>query len=374
MNYKKFILKQKDIKCEVYSGSGIEKELINYIKNFKSNKFVVISDSKIARIHAKKFTKKLNKKGINADLFIFKEGEKNKNRKTKEMIEDQMFAKKYGRDSCIIAFGGGVTGDLAGFIAATYMRGIPVMQIPTTTISVVDSSYGGKTGIDVPAGKNLIGAYHQPAAVFIDMNYLKTLDNRNYISGLIETLKHGFIYDKKLYFDFKNNIDLIKSRKGKRYEIFMSDLLLRSILVKQKIVKKDEKESNLRKVLNYGHTIGHAVEKLSKYKLQHGEAIAIGIAAESYLAYKNNLISKKDFLEQKNTIESLGLSTKIPKNQKTRDIINLTKIDKKARNGKAEFTLISKIGKYAIKKNGDVAFAFDEKDVKNIIEEYKKLK
>ncbi len=372
MQKRKFKLNSKVRTCEVFSGHNLEEEIIKYIKSFKANKFIIITDSKVEKLHARKFYEKLINEGINAFIVSFLEGEKSKNRETKEMLEDFMFEQKCGRDSCIIAFGGGVTGDLAGFVAATYMRGIPILQIPTTTISVVDSSYGGKTGIDVPAGKNLIGAYHQPEAVFVDVDYLKTLDKRNYISGLIETIKHGLIYDERLYNDFKKNINNIIKIDDKNNEI-LSDILFRSILVKQKVVEQDETESNLRKILNYGHTIGHAIEKLSDFELLHGEAIAIGICAESYVAYKNKICSLQTFNEQKKFIESIGLSTKIPEYIKTNDIIQLMKLDKKARDSTPEFTLISDIGKYAVFENGNVAKRFNITELETLIEEYRRI-
>lgn len=368
-----FVLKSKERNCEVFSGYDIEYELINYVKNFKSDKFVIITDSRVEKLHAKNFYKKLIKENVNAFIVSFKEGEKNKTRKTKNMLEDFMFEKKCGRDTCIIAFGGGVVGDLAGFVAGTYMRGIPVIQVPTTTISIADSSYGGKTAIDVPAGKNLIGVYHQPLAVFMDAKYLLTLDERNYVSGLIEFIKHGWIKDKKFYEFIKNNLNIILNKKSNEYGKVMEKFMSNNIVIKRDIVVYDETESNLRKILNYGHTIGHAIEKLSNFKLLHGEAIAIGICVESFLAYKKNICSKETFIEQKNFINSIGLSTKIPDKIKTSDIVELMRLDKKARNSTPEITLISKIGKYAIFENKNVAKRFEIEELKKIINEYRKL-
>jgi 3-dehydroquinate synthase len=369
-----FVLKQKPVSCKVFSGYDIENDLIKYIKNFKANKFAIITDSKVKKLHATKFYKKLKSKGVNCEIFSFKEGEKSKNRKVKASIEDEMFKKKFGRDSCVIAFGGGVVGDLAGFIAATYMRGIPVIQVPTTTISVVDSSYGGKTAIDIPAGKNLIGSFHQPQAVFVDLKYLETLDDRNYFSGLVETVKHGLINDKKLFDDFYKNMDKIIDRKNKKYNPLMNNILFRSIKVKQKVVSKDEKENNLRQILNYGHTIGHAVEKLSNFKLLHGEAISIGIVCEGYIAYMIGISDEKTFIKQIEILKMLGLAVKIPKNISTNNIIDIMKVDKKARNAKPKFSLIKRVGKYAKFENNEVVTKIDTKILKKYIDEYKKIK
>jgi 3-dehydroquinate synthase len=369
-----FEIKSKDSACEVFSGFNLENEIIKRLKKFKSKKFVIITDSKVYKLHSKKFHEKLLINNIESEITFFPEGEKHKNRKTKAQIEDFMLEKKLGRDTIIIAFGGGVVGDLAGFVAATYMRGIKVIQIPTTTIAISDSSYGGKTAIDVPAGKNLIGAFHQPIAVFMDAKYLETLDKKNYVSGLTEIIKHGLIKDNKFYEFVKKNIGIILDRKNKNYGKIMEELMIKNIKIKRDVVKNDEKENNLRKILNYGHTMGHAVEKLSNFKLTHGEAISIGIVAESFLAMRKNICSEKTFLEQKNIFEKLNLPTRIPSVQKTKNIIDLMCVDKKARKSKPEFALISEIGKYAIKKNGEVSFSFEIEDLEKIIKEFRNLK
>ena len=372
MEQASFTLKNKDTTCDVFAGTNLYDEIINYLKKMNKAKYAIITDSKVEKLHGETFLAKCKDAGLDVFMTSFLEGEKNKTRQTKENLEDALFAEKCGRDAVVIALGGGVTGDMSGFVAGTYMRGIPVVQIPTTTISIADSSYGGKTGLDVPAGKNLVGVFHQPVAVFMDTELLKTLDKRNYDSGLIEIIKHGIIKNKEFYNFLKENLEVILSREGEGYDKVMSKVVMDNIAIKREVVLEDQKESNLRKILNYGHTIGHAVEKLSNFDLLHGEAISIGICAEAFLAYKNGICSEDCFLEQKEIINALGQETKIPQGISTNDIIELMKLDKKARDGMPEFSLVSEIGKY-FEEDGVIAKRFTLENLKEAIDEYKKL-
>ena len=366
-----FTLNNKESICDVFAGKDLLTELIKYLleKNFARN--VIITDSKVRELHGNNLLQLMETAGLDTFMLSYPEGEKNKTRETKAYLEDEMFKEKCGRDAVIIALGGGVTGDMAGFVAGTYMRGIPVVQVPTTTIAIADSSMGGKTAIDVPAGKNLIGVFHQPIAVFMDSDLLKTLDDRNYRSGLIEIIKHGLIKDKKFYLFLKENIDIILSREGEEYEKAMEKMMMDNLEIKKEVVIEDQKESNLRKILNYGHTVGHAVEKLSNFDLLHGEAIAIGICVEGFIAQRNGILNEKDYLEQKELIEKIGLETKIPEGIGTEQIIDLMCLDKKARDATPEFSLISEIGKYYT-QDGKVAKRFPLDQLKEAINEYKK--
>lgn len=373
MKKTEFIIKGKDSRCQVFSGSHLFDEVVSYLKKQNKSKYVIITDSIVKRFHGDILLAKMLRQNLHTFLISFKAGEANKTRETKANIEDKMFKEKCGRDSYVIALGGGVVGDMAGFVAGTYMRGIPCIQIPTTTIAIGDSSYGGKTAIDVPAGKNLIGVFHNPEAVFMDSSLLVTLDNRNYVSGLVEIIKHSIIKDKKFYNFLKENIDTIITRKGNNYEKVVERVVMDNIAIKREVVAADPTESNLRKILNYGHTIGHAVEKLSNYSLLHGEAIAIGICAEAFLAYKRGIMSIEDFNEQRQIFKKMGLNINIPNKIITKDIVNLMSMDKKARNTRPEFSLIKKIGQYAVFKNGKVATSFPESSLYEAINEYRRL-
>ncbi|MBT7706260.1 3-dehydroquinate synthase [archaeon] len=366
-------LKNKDSVCDVFAGRGLYPEIVKYVKEMNKSQNVIITDSKVEKLHGERLLNLLKEEGVASFMISFPEGEKNKTRQTKATMEDEMFSNKCGRDTLVIALGGGVTGDMAGFVAGTYMRGIPVLQIPTTTIAIGDSSYGGKTAIDVPAGKNLIGVFHQPIAVFMDTDLLQTLDERNYISGLVEIIKHGMIKDIDFYNFLKENIEIISRPKNEGYNEIMGQVVMRNLLIKRDVVLEDQRESNLRKILNYGHTLGHAVEKLSNFDLLHGEAIAIGIAAEAFFAYKAGVMPKEDYLEQKDILESIGLSTKIPEYISTKEILDLMRLDKKARGGMPEFSLCKKNGQYAIFENGEVAKRFSREELEKWINEYSAL-
>jgi len=349
----------------IFIGNNLSDKILKWITRKNPAKCVIVTDSRVRKLIGERLFDKI--KGIDTILISFKAGEKSKTRKTKAYVEDEMLKHKCGRDTLIIALGGGVVGDLAGFVAATFMRGIPFIQIPTTLMAQADSSIGGKTSINTSAGKNLIGAFHQPSAVFIDIDSLKTLDKRNFVNGLVEIVKHGLIRDRDFFNFLKENMDAILNKN----QAVMQEVLSRNVKIKADIVASDEKEASLRKILNFGHTIGHAVEKLSNFNLLHGEAIAIGIVAESQLANKLGILSDKDFIEIKQIFDKMGLSTNIPKEIKTKDIMDIIKIDKKARNTIPEFSLIETIGKHKTFKNGKVACAFKESIVREAIDEFK---
>ena len=368
-----FVIKGSDSVCEVHAGANMMNELVTYLKEKKAAKYIIITDSNVKKFHGDNLLKEMLAEKLSTILISFKAGEASKTRETKAFVEDKMLESKCGRDSLVIALGGGVVGDLAGFVAGTYMRGVPLVQVPTTTIAIGDSSCGGKTAIDTPAGKNMIGVFHHPVAVFMDAALLKTLDERNYINGLVEIVKHGLIKDTKFYEFLKNNMETIISRKGKDYNKVMEKVILNSIKIKQEVVAADPTEKNLRKILNYGHTIGHALEQLSNYSLLHGEAVAIGICVEAFLATKQGILSEQGFMEQKKLFQIMGLSTSIPKNIKTEEILSQMMVDKKARNSAPEFSLIKAIGQYAIFDKDKTVKAFDLKDIKETIEEYKRL-
>lgn len=369
-----FKIEKKPEICKAFFGKNLFNEIALYLKkNNLASKYVIITDSNIEKIHGKKLQDTLKKQGFDVLIISFKAGEKSKTRKTKEIIEHKMLVNSCGRDTLILALGGGVTGDIAGFTAATYMRGIPFIQIPTSTMACADSSYGGKTGVDTTHGKNLIGAFHNPIAIFIDTELLKTIDKRNYINGIVEIIKHGLIMDKSFFNFIKNNIETIKNKESKDYDKIMQELLLKSINIKREVVEKDPNEKNIRKILNYGHTIGHAVETLSNYKLLHGEAVAIGISVESFISYKLGILSKSDFEEQINIFKKVGLNITIPKKIPTLNIIKSMKLDKKSKKGIPEFVLLESIGKVKLGITGGFSMPVDKKTLIKCINEYKNI-
>ena len=305
-------------------------------------KLAIITDTNVGPIYANSLKSALKSKGFDAKVFTFKAGEKNKTWETCGQLLNQMAKARYGRDSCVIALGGGVVGDVAAFVASVTRRGTPCIQIPTSNLAMVDSSIGGKTGVDLEAGKNLAGTIAQPAAVYFNFKLIEELGRRAYASGLAETVKYGVIYDDKLFSYMEKNISNILKRERKS----LAHITKQSCWAKGAVVEKDPNEKGLRMILNYGHTVGHAIEKLSNYNLMHGECVSIGMMAAGRIAIALKTgFTEKDLKRQRDLLEKFGLPITIPKNIQTKKIIKATSIDKKAKSGKARYTLPSGIGK-----------------------------
>lgn len=341
-------LKREAESYDIHIGAGLLAEMAGFVKNINL-KTCIITDTNTEKLFGQKVLDALKTEGIDAGIVSFKAGEKSKSRETKAAIEDKLIEKGFGRDTVIIALGGGVVGDLAGFIAATYNRGVAYIQVPTTLLAMADSSIGGKTGIDTKHCKNLIGAFWQPKAVYSDIDFLETLPEKEISSGLAESIKHAMIKDKALFEYLEKNMEKVL---GKEKDALI-ETVTRCAAVKAGIVMKDEREGMLRKALNYGHTIGHAVEQLSDYKLSHGEAISIGMAVEAKISENAGLMNKSDAERQNRLLQKAKLPVKVPQGMKTDDIIAKTQLDKKARNQKAEYVLLSGIGKVAEIRNVD---------------------
>jgi 3-dehydroquinate synthase len=278
-------------------------------------------------------------------------GESNKTRDVWSRLTDQMLAKGFGRDSAVIALGGGVVGDLAGFVAATFMRGIPVVQVPTTLVAMVDASIGGKTAVDTFAGKNLVGAFHSPAAVLIDPHLLATLPLRELRAGFAEVVKYGVIADEPYLREVASSVSELLSARGSMGDRMLS-LIVRSVEIKAGVVSRDEREEGLRKILNFGHTIGHAVELVSGFSLLHGEAVAIGMALESQLAERIGLSESGTAATVSQTLKSAGLPTALPPGFEGDAVIEAMRSDKKGRSGKTRFALPLRIGAMAGEDTG----------------------
>ncbi|MFA6991860.1 MAG: 3-dehydroquinate synthase [Candidatus Gracilibacteria bacterium] len=327
----------------IFVEKNISDKIPTYLKNHKlGRKYAIITDSKLKRMYGEPFERHLKKNGIDCELFSFAEGETSKNLTTVENLAEEMIKKCYDRKDAIIALGGGVTGDMAAFLASIYMRGIPYIQIPTTLLAMVDSSIGGKTGVDLKSGKNLLGTFCQPKAIFVDLKYLKTLSLAQLRNGLAEIIKAGIIKDKKLFEFIEQNIEKILSNS----ENHLNKIIIQSIKIKKNVVEKDEKESNLRMILNYGHTYGHAIEKLSNYKLLHGYAVAIGMVLENRIAVQKKLLKPKTAERIKNLLIKAGLPVATMKNPGTEDI----KSDKKKDGNVLTIPLPTDLGKTTMYK------------------------
>lgn len=356
--------KTEDRSYEILIGEEIlERIVLDIAEAMPTHSYVIITDSVVSSLYGRGLLEEFKTVGLNAHLISFPAGEEHKSRETKSMIEDNMSKLKIGRDSTVIALGGGVVGDIAGFVASTYNRGIPYLQVPTTLVASVDSSIGGKTGVDTQFGKNLIGTIYQPQRVYIDVKTLRTLPEKEIRVGLAEVIKYGVINDEEFFEFLEEN--------GNRVFSFATDILIhiikRSCEIKGKIVELDEKESNLRKILNFGHTIGHAIENLYDYKISHGEAISAGMVAEGEIALELGFW-KRDELERLISLFSqVGLPTKLPCTPDSDRMVDTMKLDKKARGGKIEMALPRKIGEM-VEIDGSYGIKVEEELILHILD------
>ncbi len=308
------------------------------------HKYGVVADDKVAALYGTLFIDSLKKAGIDAALFTFPEGEHNKTLQTVGTLASQLAQAGFDRHDALIAFGGGVTGDITGFLASAYMRGIPFVQVPTTLLSQVDSSVGGKTGVDIPEGKNLIGAFYQPEAVYIDIGLLKTLPEDQLLGGLAEVIKHGIIRDKDFFSFLEKNRQAILDRDQKMIE----KTVYKCCQIKAEVVSEDEREGGIRKILNFGHTIGHAVEGASDYSLIHGFAVSIGMVAASRLAVANNILSEKENKKIYNILSAYKMPVEVPASLDRKRIKRYILTDKKAVSGQVFYVFPTEIGNTTI--------------------------
>ena len=302
----------------------------------------IITDANVGPLYGERAATQL---GAGTSPLTMASGERFKTRDTWASLTDQLLTLGFGRDTIIVAIGGGVVGDIAGFVAATYMRGVSFVQVPTSLLAMVDASIGGKTGVDTPAGKNLVGAFHQPAAVVIDPAVLNTLPAEHFRAGFAEILKHGVIADAS-YFDRARAFAEHHALDGREAVSELTALIERSVAIKASIVARDEKEAGLRKVLNFGHTIGHAIEAASKYGLLHGHAVAIGMVFEARIAERLGVAAAGTAQAVAEACRAARLSTALP-DVAAAVLLEFTRSDKKVRGGKAEYALPSRVGSMA---------------------------
>ena len=305
----------------------------------QNKRFMIISDSNVGSIFLYDLIQLIKPIARSVKSITFEAGENSKNLDTVKMVYKSLIDNKFDRKDIIIALGGGVTGDLAGFAAATYLRGIGFIQLPTTLLAMADSSIGGKTGVDFMAYKNMIGAFHQPKLVYMNLSTLNTLPKRQFNAGMSEIIKHGLIKDADFYTWLSKNLNDIKALD---YEI-LKQMVIRSTEIKKNVVENDPKEQGDRALLNFGHTIGHAIEKLKDFSLLHGECIAIGTVAAAYISYKRGFISKDELYRIINLIKACDLPVSVS-SICAEDIYNTTRLDKKMQSDKIKFILLKEIG------------------------------
>ena len=335
----------------------------------RAHRFAIVTDETVARHHlAPVRTALATSSGNETQCVVIPPGEAHKTRAQWASITDALLAAGHGRDTAIVALGGGVIGDLAGFVAATYMRGIPVVQIPTTLLAMVDASVGGKTAVDTPAGKNTVGAFHPPMLVVIDPATLGTLPARELRAGFAEVIKHGVIADAAELDRVTSIAPALASNTVAFNGNMLDSLIERSVRIKATVVAADEREHGQRKVLNFGHTIGHGVESASDYTLLHGEAVAIGMVTEARLAELAGVADRGTAATIEHVASAVGLPTRIPIGVDVTRVLELMQSDKKRRRGVVEFALPQRIGAMA---GSDRAWgiAVDARQVELVLDE-----
>jgi 3-dehydroquinate synthase len=344
---------------EIRIGSEIlDRMALLIAKNNQAGRHIVISDANVGGLYGAELVAGLRGVGLNADLLEFPAGEAAKNINTALDVAQKLLELRADRSSMLIALGGGVVGDLVGFIASVFMRSIPYIQIPTTLMAQVDSSIGGKTAIDLPSGKNLLGTFYQPQAVFADLRYLTTLPEKEFKNGLAEIIKYGIIDDEKMFCLLEDNMESVK--KGD--PALLLKLVETCCRIKKSIVEIDEKEQGLRRILNFGHTLGHAIEAQSAYAVAHGEGVALGMIAAVRISENIGYLESA----QRERIESLigksGLPVRLPVALSSEGISARLKMDKKKKGDVIHFVLLKKIGMPFI--NGSI----EEKVIADVLE------
>jgi 3-dehydroquinate synthase len=312
-------------------------------EHVRAHRYGLITDSTVAELHGRRLRGQLEAAGVRCELLVFPAGEASKTRASWSELTDGLLRAGVGRDGAVLALGGGVTGDLAGFVGATYLRGVPVVQLPTSLVAMIDSSVGGKTGVDVPAGKNLVGAFHPPRLVVADTATIGTLPRAERAQGLVEAVKHGAILDRAYLDRLEGDLDALLEAAPAA----TTDAVVRSVEIKARVVSEDEREAGLREVLNFGHTLGHALEAAADYALPHGHAVAIGMVLEARLGQNLGVTRTGVADHLARIVERLGLSLTPPAGIDRNAVLGFTRADKKARGGRARYVLLEELGRLA---------------------------
>lgn len=313
------------------------------VPGIKERKIAILTDSNVGPLYGKEVAGQLEKYCKKVYLHTFMAGEENKTLETVEEVYTFLIENGFDRKDLLLALGGGVVGDLCGYAAATYLRGIDFIQVPTTLLSQVDSSIGGKTGVDFDQYKNMVGAFHMPRLVYMNLSVLETLEKRQFASGMGEIIKHGLIKDASYFtwlMEQKSNIE-------KRDMDTLVEMVLQSCLIKRSVVERDPKEQGERAYLNFGHTLGHAIEKYKNFSMLHGECVAAGCVAAAYLSLKRGCLLSEEYDKIRESFRAFGLPVKIS-GIRIEEIIQFTKSDKKMEAGKIKFILLQKLGQACI--------------------------
>jgi 3-dehydroquinate synthase len=338
-----------------------------------AHRYAIISDDVVAQYWLPASSDAITSaiRGARVSTTTFPAGESSKTRERWLQLTDWLLSEGAGRDTTVIALGGGVVGDLAGFVAATYMRGIPVIQVPTSLLAMVDAAIGGKTGVDTPAGKNLVGAFHQPAAVVVDPATLSTLPAAHLRAGLAEVIKHGAISDAEYFLLAASwGAAIHRASQGSDFDWTSTttlDVITRSVKTKADVVNADPHERGRRQVLNAGHTVAHALERETGYALLHGEAVAIGLVVEAELGEAAGITEAGTADALRSALGSAGLPTALPAGAKADRLIDAMRVDKKSRAGGLSFALLSSVGMPAGSDSAGWSAQLDERIVRDVL-------
>lgn len=332
----------------IFAGSGMSSQLGGTCKDFAlPERLIIITDRNVAKYYLKPVARSLTRSRFRVTSIVVSTGEKQKSLRTATKIYTEMLMGGVGRSSAVVALGGGVIGDLAGFVAATYHRGIPIVQVPTTLLAQVDSAIGGKVGVNHPLGKNMVGAIHQPTFVWVDMDFLKTLPRREVVCGVGEIVKYGIIRNADLFHYIEKHVEEILRLDPKSILHVQKECAL----IKSAIVSEDERELGKRVILNCGHTIGHALEAAGNYRLlKHGEAVLLGLAAESFIAQELGLLQPADYERIKRLIDRIPIKRNLG-SLRPDIILEAMSRDKKKLGTKNRFVLPVRIGETIVVKN-----------------------
>jgi len=335
----------------IHIGAGIIAEAGRMIREQGlGDRVMIITNPVVEKLYGDALKHSLIEEGFRVAVLQIPDGEEHKSLRTAGRLYNELSKHRAERTTPILALGGGVIGDLAGFVAATYMRGVPLVQVPTTLLAQVDSSIGGKVAVDHGRLKNMIGSFYQPSMVLSDTDTLKTLGDKLLTDGMAEVIKYGVIRDEGLFRYIEEHIDGIKSLRASALEHIVS----RSAEIKAEVVSKDEREQGLRAILNYGHTLGHAIESVSGFGLSHGAAVALGMLAAAMISHRMGKLDKAGLLRLKNLVRRAGLPTVLP-DLKIKDIIKAMTHDKKVLRGRARFVLPRSLGRVFISDEVEIA-------------------
>ncbi|MDE5909415.1 MAG: 3-dehydroquinate synthase [Lachnospiraceae bacterium] len=323
-------------------------ELLSELKNLniENRKVCIVTDSHVSSLYGEEIMAILNGNCLKNVLYTFPAGEEQKTLATVWEIYAFLIKEKFDRKDLLLALGGGVTGDITGFAAATYLRGIDFVQIPTTLLAQADSSIGGKTGVDFDGYKNMVGAFYMPKLVYMNVGTLKTLDDRQFFSGFAEVMKHGLIKDSLFYEWLLDHIYEINDREDDT----LLEMVERSSKIKKLVVEKDPSEKGDRALLNFGHTIGHAIEKHKNFTMTHGECVALGMVAAAFISWKHEWLSMEEYYEIRDMLVPFNLPISL-EDIRPEEILKLTKSDKKMEGNSIKFILLKKVGKALIDRN-----------------------